>query len=224
MHISSYIIAISAISQLAHSAPFRSQRETQQHHPRRSHSSPVIDAGLHAARDYRQPLLEERAPYSVVPVNGSPPEPPATVTEIISIAPVTRTDVVTVDPTSVSHTPFVTTLVLTSTVTESSPVETTVLTTIKTAAAPPEPTSKHVVKTKYVVQTHAITMTVNVPPKSSSTQYYDDGMWHTYYPVKSWEPVPIPSTSSTSTATATSSHSYVHGTGRAHARNEDVGT
>jgi hypothetical protein len=47
-------------------------------------------------------------------------------------------------------------------------------------------------------------VTVTVSKANETTQYYDDGMWHTRYPIKSFEPAVITSTSSALIATPTS--------------------
>ncbi|KAL6711125.1 hypothetical protein ACN47E_005656 [Coniothyrium glycines] len=49
-----------------------------------------------------------------------------------------------------------------------------------------------------------IFVTVTVPEAPKSTEYYDDGMWHTRYPVKSFAPAVVIVTASALVATPTS--------------------
>lgn len=82
-----------------------------------------------------------------------------------------------------------------------------------TTSTTPSSTST-LVRTSIVVETPRPTpvfVTVTVPQDDGPTQYYDDGMWHTYYRIKSFEAavatfVPSPSSlDATVGATATAS-------------------
>lgn len=78
------------------------------------------------------------------------------------------------------------------------PTVTEKVTTVVTPPTRPVPTTSSMsssasllVSTSTIVETPkptSIFITVTVPQDDGPTQYYDDGMWHTYYRIKSFEP------------------------------------
>lgn len=80
---------------------------------------------------------------------------------------------------------------------------TTIVTPSTTAAPTTSSTSSStskLISTSIIVETPkptSVFVTVIVPQDGGPTQYYDDGMWHTYYRIKSFEPATsVPATSS----------------------------
>lgn len=77
------------------------------------------------------------------------------------------------------------------------PTVTEKVTTVVTPPTRPTPTTSStssstsiLVSTSIIVETPkptSIFVTVTVPQDGGPTQYYDDGMWHTYYRIKSFE-------------------------------------
>jgi hypothetical protein len=83
-------------------------------------------------------------------------------------------------------------------------VTTTVVTIESTSSTTPSVTSTPASSKSAPVETpkpKPIFVTVTVPKNDGPTEYYDNGLWHTYYPVKSFEAAAaatsVPSASST---------------------------
>ncbi|KAK8220814.1 hypothetical protein IWZ01DRAFT_20496 [Phyllosticta capitalensis] len=122
--------------------------------------------------------IDVRAPkksYSVVNVDGDATETPepstviltSTVATTASAAPTTKI-IVSTEEASVAQT-----VVYTVTVEASATSTSTPITGTGTGAAPS------------ATQPSVIVVTTTVSP-TDTTSYYDNGMWHTYYPVKTW--------------------------------------
>ena len=144
------------------------------------------------------PLTEQKrqAPaYSVVPVDGgSSAELPSTVVQTLpaSIQTIVSTSIVTESESE-------STILVTSTTTASPSVQ-TVETTITTEASEPVPTvpgfTYSATETSITSLTATATdsyttseiqySTVTESPAPTATSYYDDGLWHTFYPVKTF--------------------------------------
>ena len=127
-----------------------------------------------------RPVRKRSINYSVVQVDGSStPVPPATVVQ-------------TITQTAKTKEPITETLSLTSTISEPLSIATNIITKVQeivTTASSPLPPPSSMVETHDVVSvvTDSVLSTVTASP-TSSTSYYDDGLWHTYYPVKNFQP------------------------------------
>lgn len=180
MHLPQCILTMSTIASLVISAPFIPQNGKLQSQRRRLVDYPILSAEMAVPENglRKRSVRRRDVPYSVVPVNGAEATTTAAITVTETVAPTTKTTVPIVTPT-----PSVETIVYTSIVTKKGPNETILVTTTNTLPAP-------------TVAPEVSIVTVVATPSPTSTTYYDDGLWHTYYPVKSW-------VTSTTTATAT---------------------
>ncbi|KAL9096677.1 MAG: hypothetical protein Q9165_001165 [Trypethelium subeluteriae] len=144
------------------------------------------------------PLAEQKrqAPaYSVVPVDGgSSTELPSTVVQTLpaSTQTIVSTSIVTESESEST--------ILVTSITTASPSTETVETTITTEASEPIPTvpgltysatetsisSLTATATDSYTTSSIVYSTVTESPAPSTTQYYDDGLWHTFYPVKTF--------------------------------------
>jgi hypothetical protein len=164
------------------------------------------------------PTLAVGLPYNIVPraksyeiinVDGgqstqAPPPPPETTiveatktVEVQTPGPTVTQEVTTIivssapAPTSDSSSPT-----CTSSTSESWPLSASMLAPVVTNSTSSTPTAIETPKPVFV--------TVTVPKDNGTTQYYDNGMWHTRYPIKSFEPAVVtPTTSTTSALIAT---------------------
>ncbi|KAF2747388.1 hypothetical protein M011DRAFT_467890 [Sporormia fimetaria CBS 119925] len=130
------------------------------------------------------PLAPRSRTYAVVNVDGGPTAPPQATTTLLQS---TTMIVVPVAPTPSSSS--------TSTSSSTSP------TPKRPKSSPsPTPTSTRTSSTPVI--------TVVVTETAQPTEFYDDGLWKTYYPVKNFDEVATTSTtSSTSTSSTTPSPS-----------------
>lgn len=144
------------------------------------------------------PFAEQKrqAPaYSVVPVDGgSSAELPSTVVQTLpaSIQTIVSTSIITESESE-------STVLVTSTTTASPSIQ-TVETTITTEPSEPVPTAPGITYSATETSVTSLTATatdsyttseiqystVTESPAPSTTSYYDDGMWHTFYPVKTF--------------------------------------
>lgn len=207
------LIALSSLNALVvDCAPFTPGDGSLQRHRRRAVDYPL----QHEQQAAAHRLGRRDLPYSVVQVDGDAQDavtivstqPAATLP--VSTVPVTVTDVSSIIETltvttTISGTP--TPLTITQTVqapavtnivfepvTETLPAIT--LTAIAPTTAAPVPATTPIIIYETVVKTAT----------ASSVQYYDDGMWHTYYPIKqtTWTTAtPTPSSTILSTLPAT---------------------
>ncbi|KAI9661110.1 MAG: hypothetical protein M1821_009437 [Bathelium mastoideum] len=141
------------------------------------------------------PLAEQKrqAPaYSVVPVDGGSSVSPSTVVQTLpaSTQTITSTSIVTESESE-------STILVTSTTT-ASPSTQTVKTTVTHETSEPVPTlpgftysaTETSISSLTATATDSVTTseieysTITESPFPTSTSYYDDGLWHTYYPVK----------------------------------------
>ncbi|MBE7182077.1 MAG: hypothetical protein INR71_12890 [Terriglobus roseus] len=146
-------------------------------------------ASAHPIADSRQ--RRSPPPYSVVNVDGSgadgtvPSATATTVKQTVTKTPLPATN--TVVETETTQLPAqTTTLTLTDehfsattvvvTFTQSAPAASTVLVTEE---------HSHEAPTKTADSTVTVVSTVEASP-SSTTEFYDDGMWHTYYPIRDY--------------------------------------
>ncbi|KAK7534162.1 uncharacterized protein J3D65DRAFT_475920 [Phyllosticta citribraziliensis] len=117
--------------------------------------------------------IDSRSPkksYSVVNVDGDATETPEPTTVVLtSTAVITASAIPTTQVIVSTEEPQTQTLVYTVTV----DVSNTPAPTTNAGAAPSE------------TQPSVIVVTTTVSP-TDTTSYYDNGMWHTYYPVKTW--------------------------------------
>ena len=191
------------ISQINYRYSVQTNHSTNHH----SHPSPIHDMhttvtllsfALSSTLIQALPFVEQKrqAPaYSVVPVDGgSSAELPSTVIQTLpaSTQTVVSTSVIT-DPESES------TILITST-TIASPSIQTIETTITTEAVQPVPTVPGFTYSETETSVSSLTATatdsyttsetqystVTVSPSPTPTSYYDDGLWHTFYPVKTF--------------------------------------
>ncbi|KAF2236844.1 hypothetical protein EV356DRAFT_497776 [Viridothelium virens] len=144
------------------------------------------------------PFAEQKrqAPaYSVVPVDGgASTELPSTIVQTLpaSTQTIVSTSIVTESESEST--------ILVTSITTASPSTETVETTITTEASEPIPTvpgftysatetsvsSLTATATDSYTTSSIVYSTVTESPAPSTTQYYDDGLWHTFYPVKTF--------------------------------------
>lgn len=197
MHFSQYILALSSILPVISAAPFIPRNGELQRHRRRGIDYPVLadEAPFILGSLRKRSVIERDVPYSVVPVNGEP---------VTSTVGNTFT-------TTAQASPSVETILTTQpamTYTLAQPAETIAYTSVVTITKPVTTTSSPPVQTEVIIQTEGVTTTVTPSQSSTSTDYYDDGLWHTYYPVKSWgssyvfTSTTIPASYATSTSTS----------------------
>ena len=159
MHLPQYILAVLTFISMIGAAPFVPNQQGKLQSQRRrwiDYPIPSAETPLPDNGLRKRSMRKRDVPYSVVPVNGVEP----------------TTAVVTVTP-STTATTSIKTKVYTSVVTENGPAETILVTTTQAVAAPTEEPSIR-------------TETVTASPSPISTKFYDNGLWHTYYPVKTW--------------------------------------
>ncbi|KAI9693567.1 MAG: hypothetical protein M1820_009133 [Bogoriella megaspora] len=153
----------------------------------------ILSSTLIQALPFIAEQKREEPAYSVVPVDGgSSAEIPSTVVK--TLPPKTRTVISTsIATTSESES----TILLTSTITASpsiQTVETTITTDISEPQATASATTVSATETTISASTATNTYTtsetaystITESPAPTPTSYYDDGMWHTLYPIKSF--------------------------------------
>ena len=210
------LLALSNIV-FTNAAPFRIQDGELQRHRRRAVDYPVQSAN--APQPARKLRKRDAAPYSVVQVDGDSPTdaaplatpPTTTVTQPASAS--TQTVVVT----SIIPGPTSDETILITTTQEVTNLKTAVAQTVtEQPAAAVAPTVTSVSVSTFEAQmsvpnppvantihdTVVATVTSNVA-SSTPTAWYDDGQWHTYYPVKNFVPPPFSTSTSTGDAQAT---------------------
>lgn len=183
MRCTSCLLALSTLSTLITAVPFTLQDGDLQKHRRRAVDYPILsNENEHPERLSKRSLRKRSLPYSVVPVNGgAASSAPVTITDTIQGTPVVRTIYTTQPPVTV--TPAVETVVHTSVVTANGPEETILVTmTQAVSTSAPQVTAASHPETETVV--------VTASPSPTSTKYYDNGLWHTTYPV--WSPSNTP--------------------------------
>ena len=181
------LLALSSIDHFVESLPFQPQDGLLQHSRRRAIDYP-IDSNNPA--HIRQRIRRRSVNYSVVQVDGGSSSAPSPSTLVETV---TRKDSVT--------SPVTKTVVYTTVLQGSVSQETVVMTT--TQELPPDTVTAQAISTNFIETgaqaTNTVTdtvMTTAATPvlathSSSSTSYYDDGQWHTYYPVKNFVPPPL---------------------------------
>lgn len=210
-HLSTALLLTSSL--LADAVPYKPRDGILQRQRRR-----LIDYPVDHARPVRADMpvvLNKRSTptYSVVQVDGS--------SQATATSPA-ETILATVTAPAVTLAPATETLFYTATqIISGSPATQTIVVT-------PTPTSSRSSSTTTVAPAvETIYRTVAPAPSftSSSTQYYDDGLWHTYYPVKtawdwsSWKTTATSSpASSTPTATAMTQRTWIVRRGDLHKR------
>ena len=229
-------VTISTSSIISLCVPFQVQDGELQRHRRRAVDYPVESAAsVQPARKLRK---RAAVPYSIVQVDGgsssgataaqgstvtvTPPSTtpsPSTQTVVLTstiAGPTSDETIVITTTTEVSDTVTANAAPTTIITTADSPTSTLVSVSTATDAPPqPAPTSftadlsasTQTDVTSTVLDTLLDTMTVTATT-ASPTAYYDDGMWHTYYPIKSFEPpsVAAPATTVNARAVAPSMH------------------
>lgn len=180
MLVSNFILTLTSLASIAQSAPFVPQTGKLQQQRRRAVDYPIRKSQIPRSEDdiiNARALGKRSLDYSVVPVNGAAASSSAvTITETVQGTPVLKT-ILTIQPAiTVIPSPAVKTVVYTSVVTENGPEETILVTTTQAIHEPAPATPA------------AVTTTATPSILSTSTKYYDNGMWHTLYPVKSWVP------------------------------------
>jgi hypothetical protein len=130
--------------------------------------------------DTPRQLVQREKKYSVINVDGGATEPAqATVPE-----PTKTVEVVNPGPTVTQE--------VTTTV-DAAPVPTTTSSSSKSSSSTPVITSTPTVSatssssSKQIETPKPIFVTVTVSKDDGPTEYYDDGLWHTRYPVKTFE-------------------------------------
>ena len=210
-----WIFTLSLLTILADAAPFQVKDGELQRHRRRAVDYPVESAAVpQPARNLRKRAV----PYSVVQVDGGslttstppPPAPTITVTQPGSTpTPSTQTILITsvvTGPASNQTVIVTTTTDISETVTASDASVT--VTTVLNASPVVPPTSTVVSVTTATPTDYTSTIlntvmdTVTQTPPSSPTAYYDNGLWHTYYPVKTFVPSDLAGTLNTVNARA----------------------
>lgn len=181
------ILALASLDHFVESLPFQPQGGLLQHSRRRAIDYPV-DSNNPAP--IRRQIRRRSVNYSVVQVDGgsSSASSPSTVVETV-----TRKDPVT--------SPVTKTVVYSTVLQGSVSQETVVIAT--TQELPPDTVTAQAIGTNVIVTeaqamntvTNTVMTTAATPvmvtPSSSSTSYYDDGQWHTYYPIKNFVPPPL---------------------------------
>ncbi|OCK73692.1 hypothetical protein K432DRAFT_387254 [Lepidopterella palustris CBS 459.81] len=127
---------------------------------------------LDAAQQPRPNLLRRAKTYSVVNVDGgSTPSPPS---------------VTILETVMASATPKMETIITTDVVTPSTNTATSILTVVEssTAKQPPSPTLLQTGVTS--AEPSIVTIVITASESAATTEYYDDGTWHTRYPVKTF--------------------------------------
>lgn len=224
-------VAFSTSVILSTAAPFKIQDGQLQRHRRRAVDYPLESSTPPpSAPKFRKRTL----PYSVVQVDGgsssnafTPPQASTiTVTDPgTSLLPTTETILATstitspitdqtvvvtttqeVSDSTTSVTPeVVTTVESASSDTPSSPTMTSVTIMVPNSATASGIPTQTTEVTDTVLNT--IMDTIVYKPTPSPTAYYDDGMWHTYYPIKTFVPPGAVSSSSTINARAAAAQS-----------------
>ena len=214
---------------LTQAAPFQVQDGELQRHRRRAVDYPVkfVDAPAQPARRLRK---RAAASYSVVQVDGqssttAAPAPPAATITVTQSGSTPAASTQTVLVTSVIPGPTSDETIVITTTQEVSAISTSVATapaqTVTSAVAPAAPATVTAVSiatpngeesgagsstevdqvTSMVTNTMVETITATAAT-STPTAYYDDGLWHTYYPIKSFVPPPSAGFASTVNARA----------------------
>jgi hypothetical protein len=148
--------------------------------------------------DIPRQLVQRQKNYSVINVDGGESaqattvvEPTKTV-EVVNPGPTITQEVTT---TVVNAAPAPTTASSSSESTRSTPS----ITSTPTISATPSSTSKPIETPK------PIFVTITIPKDDGPTEYYDDGLWHTHYRVKTFEAAVATKESSASIPTQSSS-------------------
>ncbi|KAF2019752.1 hypothetical protein BU24DRAFT_126481 [Aaosphaeria arxii CBS 175.79] len=127
--------------------------------------------------------------YSIVNVDGgstTPTQPePTTVVETVQVTSAAPTTTTTVTTTTIQPAPILSP-VSTSTISTSSTPTTITSQSTTLASSTTTPTT--------TPAPHVITVTVT--DTAGPTEYYDNGLWHTYYPVKTFATVAVVSAAS----------------------------
>ena len=200
------LFALSSLPLLAESAPFLPQDGLLQRNRRRAVDYPVQPNEPQTSNK----KVKRSVNYSVVQVDGgssSSPSPSTivqTVTDSASTLPPTTMTVVytsVVQESQSQETIVVTTtqeLSETLTTAATSANVTVVQTSVSDTTANPQTSvatqesmntvTSVITATISATTLPASTVSATVPSPSSSTSYYDNGMWHTYYPVKNFVP------------------------------------
>ena len=187
-------LALAFLPSLIHSAPFVPKDGVLQRNRRRAVDYPVASAEVKQPRQFRKRSVN----YSVVQVDGespsSDPAPPSTVVQTITRpgAPPPRATK-TITYTSVVHNSDSSDEVIIVTTTQEVPetITTTAsptgvtITSYKESTVIAEGEASTVVKYNKVFDTVTTTLPATTVTASSSTSYYDDGLWHTSYAIKS---------------------------------------
>lgn len=155
----------------------------------------IVASVVDARKRGTYPARRRSINYSVVQVDGSSTGA-ATVVQTVTVPAPTTTVLVTAT-TSAPQETVTTTLQIAQT-----PDQRIVTTTISNPDLP-ETRTQNVVSTC----TESISTTITASP-THSTSYYDDGLWHTYYPVKDFQPPWTSSTISTSASTTSFTSTY----------------
>jgi hypothetical protein len=126
-------------------------------------------------------LVQRQKKYSVINVDGGATQPAqATVVE-----PTKTIEVVNPGPTVTQE--------VTTTVENAAPAPTTASSSSQSSSSTPIITSTPTLpatsssSSKPIETPKPIFVTVTIPKDDGPTQYYDDGLWHTRYPVKTFE-------------------------------------
>lgn len=189
MHFSQYLLTLSAISSIISAAPFIPQNGELQKHRRRWIDYPLLagEALLPINGPRKRSIRERYVPYSVVPVNGEPTTVGDIFTTTVQVSPSVQTVFSTQPAMTFTLAQPAETIAYTSVVTTTKPV----------TAAAAQTTPSPQVETEVIVRTQGVTTTVTPSQSSTSTEYYDDGLWHTSYAVKSWASRYVPTSSLT---------------------------
>jgi hypothetical protein len=131
--------------------------------------------------DTPRQLVQRQKKYSVINVDGGATEPAQTTV----VEPTKTIEVVNPGPT-ITHE-------VTTTVEHAAPAPTTASSSSQSSSSTPiitsTPTSSATSSSisKPIETPKPIFVTVTIPKDDGPTEYYDDGLWHTRYPVKTFE-------------------------------------